>query len=112
MFCVQFLSVSYLCFFADIYALQFWPGVFLMKIILWQVTKINPNLLKLYDEKMLGTCKVNGEDVQRIHDKVNQILNEELTKSANYVRNMRDWLTPYCTTFKSPKKISRVHNTG
>jgi hypothetical protein len=64
-----------------------------MKIILWQVTKINPNLLKLYDEKMLGTCKVNGEDVQRIHDKVNQILNEELTKSANYVRNMKDWLT-------------------
>jgi 2-oxoglutarate dehydrogenase E1 component len=60
---------------------------------------------------MFGTCEVNKEDVQRIHDKVNQIL-KEFTKSTNYVRNMRDWLTPYCTTFKSPKKISRVHNTG
>ncbi|KAK1626660.1 hypothetical protein QYE76_000975 [Lolium multiflorum] len=62
-------------------------------------------------EKMLGTCKVNKEDVQRIHDKVNQILNEDFTKSTNYVCNMRDCLTDYHTTFKSPKKIPRVCNT-
>jgi hypothetical protein len=44
---------------------------------------------------MLGICKVNKEDV-RIHDKVNQILNEDFTKSTNYVCSMRDWLTAYC----------------
>jgi 2-oxoglutarate dehydrogenase E1 component len=86
--------------------------MFLMKIILWQVIKNHPNSLKLYEDKLLGTGEVSKEDVQRIHDKVNRILNEEFAKSKDYVPNKRDWLAAYWTGFKSPEQISRVRNTG
>ena len=83
-----------------------------MKNILWQVIKNHPSSLKLYEQKLLETGELNKEDVQRIHDKVNRILNEEFAKSKDYVPNKRDWLAAYWTGFKSPEQISRVRNTG
>jgi 2-oxoglutarate dehydrogenase E1 component len=59
---------------------------------LWQVIKNHPNSLKLYEQKLLGTGEVMKEDVQRIHVKVNRILNEEFAKSKDHVPNKRDWL--------------------
>lgn len=79
---------------------------------MYQVIKNHPSSLKLYEHKLLGTGEVSKEDVQRIHDKVNRILNEEFTKSKDYVPNKRDWLSAYWTGFKSPEQISRVRNTG
>ncbi|AQL07059.1 2-oxoglutarate dehydrogenase E1 component [Zea mays] len=79
---------------------------------MYQVIKNHPSSLKLYEQKLLGTSEVMKEDVQRIHDKVNRILNEEFAKSKDYVPNKRDWLSAYWTGFKSPEQISRVRNTG
>ena len=68
--------------------------------------------MKLYEQKLLETGEVTKEDFQRIHDKVNRILNEEFAKSKDYVPNKSDWLSAYWTGFKSPEQISRVRNTG
>ena len=52
------------------------------------------------------------EDIDKINEKVNKILNEEFLNSKDYVPQRRDWLSSHWTGFKSPEQISRVRNTG
>ena len=52
------------------------------------------------------------EDINRIQEKVNTILNEEFMASKDYVPKRRDWLSAYWAGFKSPEQLSRIRNTG
>lgn len=52
------------------------------------------------------------EDIERIQNKVNSILNEEFLASKDYVPQRRDWLSSHWSGFKSPEQISRIRNTG
>ena len=52
------------------------------------------------------------EDIDRIQEKVNSILNEEFLASKDYVPQRRDWLSSHWSGFKSPEQISRIRNTG
>lgn len=55
---------------------------------------------------------MSQEDIDKIRDKVNKILNEEFLASKDYVPKRRDWLSAYWSGFKSPEQLSRVRNTG
>ncbi|KAL7184438.1 hypothetical protein ACSBR2_026569 [Camellia fascicularis] len=63
-------------------------------------------------EKLLESGEVTKEDIDKIHKKVNSILNEEFLANKDYVPKRRDWLSAYWLGFKSPEQISRVRNTG
>lgn len=52
------------------------------------------------------------DDVEKIHNKINRILNEEFVASKDYVPQKRDWLSAFWAGFKSPSQLSRVRNTG
>lgn len=52
------------------------------------------------------------ENIDKINEKVNTILNEEFLSSKDYVPQRRDWLSSHWAGFKSPEQISRVRNTG
>ena len=51
-------------------------------------------------------------DIDRIHKKVDSILNEEFVNSKDYVQQRRDWLSTNWEGFKSPEQLSRIRNTG
>lgn len=50
--------------------------------------------------------------MEKIHNKINRILNEEFIASKDYVPQKRDWLSAFWSGFKSPSQLSRVRNTG
>ena len=52
------------------------------------------------------------EDIDKIQNKVNTILNEEFLASKDYVPKRRDWLSSHWSGFKSPEQLSRIRNTG
>jgi len=56
--------------------------------------------------------EVSQQDIDRIQEKVNTILNEEFVASKDYLPKKRDWLSTNWAGFKSPEQISRVRNTG
>jgi 2-oxoglutarate dehydrogenase E1 component len=55
---------------------------------------------------------VTKEDIDKIQNKVNTILNEEFLASKDYVPKKRDWLSSHWFGFKSPEQLSRIRNTG
>lgn len=73
---------------------------------------MHPSALQIYEQKLLESGQVTKEDIDKLHDKVNRILNEEYTASKDYVPKRRDWLSAFWTGYKSPEQISRVRNTG
>lgn len=77
-----------------------------------QVIQNHPKSLDIYQNTLLESGKVSKEDIERINNKVNSILNEEFNKSKDYVPKKRDWLSAYWAGFKSPEQISRIQNTG
>ncbi|KAM4094055.1 hypothetical protein ACB094_06G166300 [Castanea mollissima] len=52
------------------------------------------------------------EDIYKIRNKVNTILNEEFLASKYYVQQRRDWLSSHWSGFKSREQLSRILNTG
>ena len=66
----------------------------------------------MYQNKLLESGQISKEDIERINNKVNSILNEEFNNSKDYVPKKRDWLAAYWAGFKSPEQISRIRNTG
>ena len=52
------------------------------------------------------------ESVDKMHDKVMSILNEEFNNCKDYVPKTRDWLAAFWAGFKGPEQLSRVRNTG
>nr|CAD1828728.1 unnamed protein product [Ananas comosus var. bracteatus] len=80
--------------------------------VLKQVIRNHPSALEIYKKKLIESGDISEEDIERIHNKVNSILNEEFVKSKDYVPKKRDWLSAYWTGFKLPEQISRIRNTG
>jgi 2-oxoglutarate dehydrogenase E1 component len=68
--------------------------------------------LEIYERKLLESGDISKEEIQKIHEKVNSILNKEFENSKEYIPKRRDWLSAYWTGFKSPEQISRIRNTG
>ncbi|RVX13636.1 2-oxoglutarate dehydrogenase, mitochondrial [Vitis vinifera] len=79
---------------------------------MYKVIRNHPSALEIYQKKLLELGQATQEDIDRIQNKVNTILNEEFLASKDYVPNRRDWLSAYWAGFKSPEQISRVRNTG
>lgn len=73
---------------------------------------MHPSALQIYEQKLLESGQVTKEDIDKLHDKVNRILNEEYMASKDYVPKRRDWLSAFWAGYKSPEQISRVRNTG
>ncbi|CAD5172470.1 unnamed protein product [Musa acuminata subsp. malaccensis] len=79
---------------------------------MYQVIRNHPSALEIYQSKLLESGEITKEDIERIHNKVTSILNEEFINSKDYVPKRRDWLSAYWLGFKSPEQISRIRNTG
>ncbi|KAM1370992.1 hypothetical protein ACFX2F_041393 [Malus domestica] len=79
---------------------------------MYKVIRNHPPALTIYQNKLLESAQVTKEDIERIQNKVNSILNEELLASKDYVPQKRDWLASHWSGFKSPEQISRIQNTG
>ncbi|KAF8395071.1 hypothetical protein HHK36_019011 [Tetracentron sinense] len=79
---------------------------------MYQIIRNHPSALQIYEKKLLESGQVTQEDIDRMHHKVNSILNEEFMNSKDYIPKRRDWLSAYWSGFKSPEQLSRVRNTG
>ncbi|KAK1282777.1 hypothetical protein QJS10_CPB22g00649 [Acorus calamus] len=73
---------------------------------MYKVIRNHPSALEIYQNKLLELGRITKEEIERIHKKVYDILNEEYMNSKDYVQNRRDWLSAYWTGFKSPEQIS------
>ena len=73
---------------------------------------ITPQHSRFMKKKLIESGELTKEDIDKIHKKVNSILNEEFLASKDYVPKRRDWLSAYWLGFKSPEQISSVRNTG
>ncbi|KAE9450982.1 hypothetical protein C3L33_17148, partial [Rhododendron williamsianum] len=54
-----------------------------------------PLSLQIYEQKLVESGQVTKEDIDKLHDKVNRILNEEYMASKDYVPKRRDWLSAF-----------------
>ncbi|VFQ67429.1 unnamed protein product [Cuscuta campestris] len=79
---------------------------------MYQVIRNHPSSLEIYQKKLMESGHVTKEDVEKIHNKINSILNEEFISSKDYVPQKRDWLSAFWSGFKSPEQLSRIRNTG
>ncbi|XP_078445546.1 uncharacterized protein LOC144714634 [Wolffia australiana] len=79
---------------------------------MYQVIRNHASALQIYQNKLTESGCIAKEEIERINQKVNLILNEEFNGSKDYVAKRRDWLSAYWTGFKSPEQISRIRNTG
>ncbi|KAJ0979483.1 hypothetical protein J5N97_014957 [Dioscorea zingiberensis] len=72
----------------------------------------HPSALEVYQRKLLESGQISKDNIERMHDKVDSILNEEFSNSKDYVPKKRDWLSADWAGFKSPEQISHIQNTG
>ncbi|XP_076917263.1 uncharacterized protein LOC143577270 [Bidens hawaiensis] len=79
---------------------------------MYKVIRNHPSALEIYQKKLLETGQVTKDDIDRIHNKVTSILNEEFLASKDYVPQKGDWLSAFWSGFKSPEQLSRIRNTG
>ncbi|KAA3481792.1 2-oxoglutarate dehydrogenase, mitochondrial-like [Gossypium australe] len=79
---------------------------------MYKVIQKHPSALEIYKTKLLESGEVTEEDIDRMHKKVDSILNEEFMSSKDYVQQRRDWLSTNWRGFKSPEQLSRIRNTG
>ncbi|KAJ9160071.1 hypothetical protein P3X46_025506 [Hevea brasiliensis] len=79
---------------------------------MYKVIQKHPSSLEIYQNKLLESRDITQEDIDRIHRKVNTILNEEYSNSKDYVPKRSDWLSSHWSGFKSPEQLSRIRNTG
>lgn len=68
--------------------------------------------MEIYQKKLLESGHVTKEEIEKIQNKINTILNEEFVASKDYVPQKRDWLSAFWLGFKSPEQLSRIRNTG
>ncbi|KAI3932214.1 hypothetical protein MKW92_009108 [Papaver armeniacum] len=68
---------------------------------MYQVIRDHPSALELYQKKLLETEQITEEDIKRMQNKVNTILNEEFVNSKDYVPKKKglaccllDWVKP------------------
>ncbi|CAI0443077.1 unnamed protein product [Linum tenue] len=79
---------------------------------MYKVIEKHPSSLEIYQKKLLESGEVTQEEIDRIHNKVESILNEEYANSKDYVLKRTDWLSSHWAGFKSPQQLSRIRNTG
>ncbi|XP_058109794.1 uncharacterized protein LOC131252997 [Magnolia sinica] len=79
---------------------------------MYQVIRNHPRAIDIYENQLQESGQITKEEIEKMHNKVNSILNEEFMNSKDYVPRRRDWLSAYWTGFKSPEQLSRVRNTG
>lgn len=79
---------------------------------MYKVIRNHPSALEIYEKKLVESGTFSKEDIDKINNKVETILEEEFSHSKEYVPIKRDWLSAYWTGFKSPEQISRIRNTG
>ena len=77
-----------------------------------QVIKSHPPAVDIYQKHLIETGVMTKESVDKMHDKVMSILNEEFNNCKDYVPKSRDWLAAFWAGFKGPEQLSRVRNTG
>ncbi|KAK8942516.1 hypothetical protein KSP39_PZI008916 [Platanthera zijinensis] len=79
---------------------------------MYQVIRRHPSALEIYEKKLVESGIFSKEDIDKINNKVNTIMEEEFSHSKDYIPIKRDWLSAYWAGFKSPEQISRIRNTG
>ncbi|CAL1374464.1 unnamed protein product [Linum trigynum] len=79
---------------------------------MYKVIEKHPSSLEIYQKKLLESGEVTQEEIDRKHNKVESILNEEYANSKDYVLKRTDWLSSHWAGFKSPQQLSRIRNTG
>lgn len=79
---------------------------------MYKVIRNHPSALEIYQKKLLESGDVANEDIERIHNKISSILNEEFIASKDYLPKKRDWLSAFWSGYKSPEQLSRIRNTG
>ncbi|KAF6159053.1 hypothetical protein GIB67_032670 [Kingdonia uniflora] len=57
---------------------------------MYQIIRSHPSALEIYQKKLLESGQITQEDINRIQNKVNSILNEEFMESKDYVPKRRD----------------------
>lgn len=68
--------------------------------------------MDVYEKQLIASGTMSKEEVDKLHEKVMSILNEEFNSSKDYVPKTRDWLAAFWSGFKSPEQLSRIRNTG
>ncbi|KAL0903431.1 hypothetical protein M5K25_027810 [Dendrobium thyrsiflorum] len=79
---------------------------------MYQVIRNHLSALEIYEKKLVESGIFSKEDINKINNKVESILEDEFNHSKDYIPIKRDWLSAYWAGFKSPEQISRVRNTG
>lgn len=79
---------------------------------MYQVIRNHPSALEIYEKNLVASGIFSKDDIDKINNKVNTILEEEFSHSKDYTPIKRDWLSAYWAGFKSPEQISRIRNTG
>lgn len=79
---------------------------------MYQVIKNHLPAVDVYEKQLIASGTMSKEEVDKLHDKVMSILNEEFVNSKTYVPKTRDWLAAFWAGFKSPEQLSRIRNTG
>eukprot|EP00250_Pteridium_aquilinum_P034625 c7842_g1_i1 orf=180-3287(+) len=79
---------------------------------MYQVIKNHMPAVDVYEKQLVASGMMSKEEVDKLHEKVMSILNEEFNSSKDYVPKTRDWLAAYWAGFKGPEQLSRIRNTG
>lgn len=79
---------------------------------MYQVIKNHLPAVDVYEKQLIASGTMSKEEVDKLHEKVMSILNEEFNSSKDYVPKTRDWLAAFWSGFKSPEQLSRIRNTG
>ncbi|KAI8539943.1 hypothetical protein RHMOL_Rhmol09G0222300 [Rhododendron molle] len=75
---------------------------------MYKVIRAHPSALQIYEQKLLESGQVTKEDIDKLHDKVNRILNEEYMASKDYVPKRRDWLSAFWAGYKVKPEILKT----
>ncbi|MCO5602599.1 hypothetical protein L7F22_056733 [Adiantum nelumboides] len=79
---------------------------------MYQVIKNHLPAVDVYEKQLIDSGTMSKDEIDKLHNKVMSILNEEFLNSKEYVPKTRDWLAAFWAGFKSPEQLSRIRNTG
>eukprot|EP00877_Chromochloris_zofingiensis_P000629 jgi/Chrzof1/10567/Cz05g03220.t1_OGD[v5.2] len=80
--------------------------------LMYKKIRAHKNAHQQYVEKLLAEGTLSKEEVQRIHDRIQTIMNEQFEKAHEYKPNAKDWLASHWEGFMSPAQMSKIRNTG
>eukprot|EP00879_Flechtneria_rotunda_P007432 GHRR01007796.1.p1 GENE.GHRR01007796.1~~GHRR01007796.1.p1 ORF type:complete len:742 (+),score=239.80 GHRR01007796.1:134-2359(+) len=65
-----------------------------------------------YVEQLLAEGSLDKAQVRTIHDRIQELLNQEYEAGRDYRPSAKDWLASHWQGFMSPAQLSRIRNTG